>query len=645
MRLLVIVFSALLLAGCASTGDKMSSGARTDKSTLDTTKKEKVLTYKQKIERERDEIFEAGVKNYLIGDYKTSIENLQKAADTFYIERGCDFPAASCYYLGRIYAELATDFDGVLGRYQLFLKSFEDDENMILDFENPFPEDNNYVESAKEYLKKAAYWEPDEIRYKKTYLYFLLNGMRDTTAADSVAKEILIRQKTEYNYMQVINLTKKQEEQMSYYEEMEKTFGPSQETNMWIYQYYKEHGDISKAIDALKRLAENTKTNDATESNFNRILYARQLLDMEKSKKKEALNIAQDVLHEYPDDESASIFMVYYYNITGNTSEMYEAIKKVINSPTISNGGKYNTLSEMLDGFRAEKEEGEITLADRPEMIEVMRMALSLSNVNNDIVLLCEKMTEDENDLSETTEPLFYEILKHSPENIPLREMLINYYLNTNNTARCVELCEEGIKYMEPASIFYLYEGQSYWQQQRYEEMFSALDKGIKSANEPEEQEVLSKLYNLYGLGCYRVDPPNTKANYEKALEYDSANIECLKNYCCYIIDYWDGSMRDKLLALSRRALDIDVSDMEVNTYYAMALMLNGQADEAKARIDAVLSDYDIDEVYDIVLEYAGDIYKSVGLNQEARNFWERAASITTDEDMKARINQKIEEL
>ena len=637
MRLTVFLFCVLLLAGCASTGRELSSGRGVQNDTVSPTNR----LNRSEAERMMDEIFESGVKNYLIGNYKLAIENLYKTMD--FVQAGLDFPAGSAYYLGRIYADLAADPDGALEKYQLYLKSFmEDDIDLALNFENPFEEYSNCADSAKKYLRLAVDWEQNEKRYKKAYLDFLLNTYGDTVGARIVAKDILDLEKTEDNYIQVIQLCETREEQLQQYLRMEKDFGPSYETNKRIFQLYKELGDVNKALSALERLAKSDKSTNDAEKNFNRIFYARQLLD--NGKTKDSYNIAKSVLQNSPEDESAVTFMVYYYRMTGNDNAMYETIKSAMRSPAISNYGKYDILNEMLEGYRADKEDKGTALAHRAEMLDVMRIVLSEQTVNNDILMLCERWTEDESELSEETEQLFYDILKHDPENVRLRELLINYYIETNDSAKCIKLCEDGIKYIEPVSIFYYYEGLCQWQRQHYDEMFAVLDKGIASANDKDEADVLSRLYNLYGMGCYRVDPPSAAENYEKSLEYNPDNIDCIKNYSCYLIDYWDGSQGDRLLDLSKRALELDSLDMEVNTYYAMAMMLIGQKEAAKKRIDAVLSSNGIDEVYDIVLEYAGDIYHSMGLNREAKDFWERAEAVTDDDSMKERISKKIED-
>ena len=640
MRIVVFIFCVLLLAGCASTGDIVSSRKVAPKEEVDTLSPQDGASART-TRRAMDEIFESGVKNYLIGNYKLAIENLYKTMEN--VDADGDFPAGSAYYLGRIYAELATNPDGALEKYQLYLKSFMDDDiDLALNFENPFEEYSNCADSAGKYLRYAAGWEQSVMRYKKTYFNYLLNTANDTVLADSVAKAILSMEKTEDNYIQVIQLCKTKEEQLQQYLKMEKDFGSSYETNKRIFQLYKESGDMKKALEALERLAKSDKSISDAEKNFNKIFYARQLLD--NGKTKDAYNIAKSVLQNSPEDESAVTFMVYYYRMTGNDNAMYETIKSAMRSPAISNYGKYDILNEMLEGYRADKEDKDVVLSHRAEMLDVLRIVLSEQTINNDILMLCEKLTEDESELSETTEQIFYDILMRDPENVRLRELLINYYIEENDSAKCIQLCEDGMRYMDPVSIFYYYEGLCYLRLQHYDEMFEALDKGIKLTDEKDEADVLSRLYNLYGMGCYRVDPPNAPENYEKSLKYDTANIDCMKNYCNYLIDYWDGSRGDRLLELSKRAVELDPYDMETKTYYAMAMMLTGQKEAAKVQIDAVLSEDGENSVYDIVLEYAGDIYNSVGLIQEAKDFWKRAEAVTDDDSMKARINKKIEE-
>ena len=229
MRLTVFLFCVLLLAGCASTGRELSSGRGVQNDTVSPTNR----LNRSEAERMMDEIFESGVKNYLIGNYKLAIENLYKTMD--FVQAGLDFPAGSAYYLGRIYADLAADPDGALEKYQLYLKSFmEDDIDLALNFENPFEEYSNCADSAKKYLRLAVDWEQNEKRYKKAYLDFLLNTYGDTVGARIVAKDILDLEKTEDNYIQVIQLCETREEQLQQYLRMEKDFGPSYETNKRI---------------------------------------------------------------------------------------------------------------------------------------------------------------------------------------------------------------------------------------------------------------------------------------------------------------------------------------------------------------------------------------------------------------------------
>ena len=124
---------------------------------------------------------------------------------------------------------------------------------------------------------------------------------------------------------------------------------------------------------------------------------------------------------------------------------------------------------------------------------------------------------------------------------------------------------------------------------------------------------------------------------YRQTLRYGPANAGIMNNLGYVLLELDENP--EEALDLARRAVTMNPSSAAFRDTLGWAYLKNGRYAEAEKEL--VSASRGIPESADI-FEHLGDLYEKQGRTADAVSNWTKALSLAGDEEMKARLQEKL---
>lgn len=418
--------------------------------------------------------------------------------------------------------------------------------------------------------------------------------------------------------------------------------GEDENTAIEKFRIYLEMGQTAQAYGTIEAMSE---------AHPDELQYRVLLADlyMQNGYKEKALGIYDDVLNTDPDNKLVKMAMLQYYASEKDTLRFHHEMTEVLLDPSIENAQKFT----LLQGYARDVMRGTPGFS-KMNFLTHFNEALSLPQEDNTIAELCLAYVETTKLPIDSASIALETILTNEPEHMQARLQLISNdirILSQNDgkapaiSQHLAEICHDGTTYHPDDLIFYYYEGLALMQLDRNEEAINAYERGTTTLNDDSDPQLACETYAALG-DLYHETGQNAQAfeAYEKALAYDSEQVNVLNNYAYFLS--LDGAQLDKALNMSKKTIDAEPQNPTYLDTYAWILYKKRQYTQARIYIDQCIKCIPEDEAETShsasLYDHAGDIYYYTNDKKAALDFWRHALELSDDDALKEKLNKKL---
>ena len=464
---------------------------------------------------------------------------------------------------------------------------------------------------ALAYSEKAARLEPDNETYLETLANTYISRRKYEEAID-VMERIYDKNRDRED---VLSLLVQLYEQQKDYEgairtlsRLETLEGKSERLSMAKSELYTQKGDKKAAISEMKQLA------DQYPNDLNyRCLYGTTLYLNGQPKK--ALAIYNDVLKKDPDNRSAQMAMLSYYNEMNDSVQAHVWLERMLMNKNATTQDRVLLLRQVIG-------ESERSGGDSTQVLRMFRRVLDTPQADADLAIFCATYMNLKKMPSDSISPVLEHALSLEPTNAAARLQLVGYAWEAGNRDRVISLCQDARQYNPDEMAFYYYQGIAYYQKDQLDQALNAFQNGIGVITAQSDPSIVSDFYAVMGDILHQKGKTQEAfVAYDSCLVWKDDNIGCLNNYAYYLSEL--GEQLDKAEQMSYRTIKAEPKNATYLDTYAWILFMQQRYSEAKIYIDQTLQ-YDNDTSA-VLLEHAGDIYYQAGDATQALAYWQQA--------------------
>lgn len=466
-------------------------------------------------------------------------------------------------------------------------------------------------DKALAYSEKAARLEPDNETYMETLANTYISRRKYVEAID-VMERIYDKNRDRED---VLTLLVQLYEQQKDYEgairtlsRLETLEGKSERLSMAKSELYTQKGDKKAAISEMKQLA------DQYPNDLNyRCLYGTTLYLNGQQKK--ALAIYNDVLKKDPDNRSAQMAMLSYYNEMNDSVQAHVWLERMLMNKNATTQDRVLLLRQVIG-------ESERSGGDSTQVLRMFRRVLDTPQADADLAIFCATYMNLKKMPSDSISPVLEHALSLEPTNAAARLQLVGYAWEAGNRDRVISLCQDARQYNPDEMAFYYYQGIAYYQKDQLDQALNAFQNGIGVITAQSDPSIVSDFYAVMGdILHQKGQTQEAFVAYDSCLVWKDDNIGCLNNYAYYLSEL--GEQLDKAEQMSYRTIKAEPKNATYLDTYAWILFMQQRYSEAKIYIDQTLQ-YDNDTSA-VLLEHAGDIYYQAGDATQALAYWQQA--------------------
>ena len=466
-------------------------------------------------------------------------------------------------------------------------------------------------DKALAYSEKAARLEPDNETYMETLANTYISRRKYEEAID-VMERIYDKNRDRED---VLSLLVQLYEQQKDYEgairtlsRLETLEGKSERLSMAKSELYTQKGDKKAAISEMKLLA------DQYPNDLNyRCLYGTTLYLNGQPKK--ALAIYNDVLKKDPDNRSAQMAMLSYYNEMNDSVQAHVWLERMLMNKNATTQDRVLLLRQVIG-------ESERSGGDSTQVLRMFRRVLDTPQADADLAIFCATYMNLKKMPSDSISPVLEHALSLEPTNAAARLQLVGYAWEAGNRDRVISLCQDARQYNPDEMAFYYYQGIAYYQKDQLDQALNAFQNGIGVITAQSDPSIVSDFYAVMGDILHQKGKTQEAfVAYDSCLVWKDDNIGCLNNYAYYLSEL--GEQLDKAEQMSYRTIKAEPKNATYLDTYAWILFMQQRYSEAKIYIDQTLQ-YDNDTSA-VLLEHAGDIYYQAGDATQALAYWQQA--------------------
>ena len=216
--------------------------------------------------------------------------------------------------------------------------------------------------------------------------------------------------------------------------------------------------------------------------------------------------------------------------------------------------------------------------------------------------------------------------------------VLSSLYLQSQDFAKSSAAAERGLHYFPSAISLYEIGSAAQLSLENDTEAMNFIRRGLEVADST-DNSARSRLIGAMGDIYYRMEKLDTAfAYYNEAIELDPENLSALNN-CAYYLACQDMDL-DRATELIERVMAERKDDPTSLDTYAWVLFKRKDFEKAREIIDLAieLSEEPSSDLFD----HAGDIYFMDGQPEKAVDFWKKALTLSTDDQLiKRRVKYK----
>lgn len=347
-----------------------------------------------------------------------------------------------------------------------------------------------------------------------------------------------------------------------------------------------------------------------------------------------ALDTYRDVLATEPDNSYAQLSLLAYYKAAGADSLYLALLDDVVLNPRTQSAARIEAMKSFaLDNLNRG--------GDGEEVSALFRKALARPQETSEMATLYASYLVTTEAPQDSVVSALQRILSIEPDNSTARLQWLQIALQRDDMREAAQICKDGVLYDPSEITYYYYEGSALYRLGRDGEAVATLQRGAGRIDDDTDPRLSSDL--LAQLGDVLHDQGRDEeayAAYDRALEFNPANLTCLNNYAYFLS--LSGKRLDKAEEMSRLTVAAEGDNATYLDTYAWILFQKKEYAKARAYIDETLR-YAGETSEDASLyEHAGDIYLRVSGYKAAATHWRKALNLTRDAKQRSRLRRKL---
>lgn len=347
-----------------------------------------------------------------------------------------------------------------------------------------------------------------------------------------------------------------------------------------------------------------------------------------------ALDTYRDVLAAEPDNSYAQLSLLAYYKAAGADSLYLALLDDVVLNPRTQSAARIEAMKSFaLDNLNRGGSGEEVAC--------LFRKALARPQETSEMATLYASYLVTTKAPQDSVVSALQRILSIEPDNSTARLQWLQIVLQRDDMREAAQICKDGVLYDPSEITYYYYEGAALYRLGRDGEAIATLQRGAGRIDDDTDPRLSSDL--LAQLGDVLHDQGRDEeayAAYDRALEFNPANLMCLNNYAYFLS--LSGKSLDKAEEMSCRTVTAEADNATYLDTYAWILFQKKEYAKARAYIDETLR-YAGETAEDASLyEHAGDIYLRVAGYKAAAPHWRKALKLTRDAKQRSRLRRKL---
>jgi len=462
-------------------------------------------------------------------------------------------------------------------------------------------------QSSMMMLERAVSLDPQNQYYQILLAkIYQQNKLYEKAANTFGVLSVMMPENTEYPIFraEMFNLAGKQDEALSYYNELEKKWGVSESVSVGKQAIYLKLGKKKEAYSEIEKLIARYKN----ETKYYGLLADMYLADSLMDK---ALENYNKVLEIKPDDGFVHFSLFNYYRIVGDFDKAYEQVKIGFENSNLDLETKiqmYMLLSQTEDHKISDSQQNELLHILIDKHIDDDRPRALYAEY-----LLNKKLSK------EAREQLRL-VVEINKGNYAYWERMLYIDNDLLDWTAMYSDSKMAIKYFPEQPVLYILEAVSIIQQGNYKEVFAVLDSA--EVNAGNNMQVLSQVYTYRAEAFYKMKNYDEAYKwFDKVVEIDPQNFMAMNNYAYYL------SLRSIKLDVAEKLSNLVIKNNPNNsTYldtYAWVLFKKKDFQLAKFYMESALSNST--EANPVLVEHYGDILFFLNEKGKAVQEWEKS--------------------
>ena len=391
-------------------------------------------------------------------------------------------------------------------------------------------------------------------------------------------------------------------------ERVETTEGASEQLTLAKMQIYEQQGEKEKVVGELNSLVEHHPGDAAY-----RVMLANWLLQNDRPSK--ALEQLQAVLADEPDHVAARVTLLDYYRRCNLDSKADGLLRELLLSDKVDQDTRLALMRQVIA-------DNEKSGSDSTVLLRLIDEVLQKPQPNADMLMIKAAYEELKKMPADSIKPIYARAIEVEPDNANARYNLLQYLWREQDFAKVIELCRPAQQYNPDDMLFYYYQGFAHYQREEYDEALETFRKGVGQINSESNPDMVADFYSVMGDLLHRKNlDSEAYAAYDSCLQWKPDHLPTLNNYA-YYLSIGNGDL-DKAERMSMKAVKGDPTNSTFLDTLAWILFLRQRYDEAKAYMERAISNSD--DLSEVVLEHAGDIFAKSGDMEQAMFYWQKA--------------------
>lgn len=513
-------------------------------------------------------------------------------------------------------------YDEAIDYFEKALEAFPEDHASMYELSSLYNE-NSLQEKGFEMIKKAVELDSTNKWYKIRLADFYRRN-NDYHSFIDIYDNLLKDEPNNLEYLEAyidallhIGDLEKVTEKLDIFED---NVGVNEYLSLQKMEIYNLLGKPNKVIEEIEKLS------DAYPYETR---YLSMLAEIYVNNKREddAYEIYLEIKELNPEDPYINISLLEYYQKKGELDKAYEEFILSIKNKNLD----YNTKAQIYEYWFSIKDDDETTISQAEEAGK----AFIEMHPDKELGYYVMGTVFFNNEIYDKAQTYYLEAIQRDNSSFISWYQLVFTDMELNNSDMLYEHSNKALRFYPEQPIFYLFNGISLMEMERYNEAIDVFKKGrFMSADKK-----LTSSFDTYTADAYHQlgDKKNMYLYYDKVLKNDPNDTYVLNNYAYFLAV--DGERLDEALKMSAMTIEEDPKNVTYIDTYAWVLYKLGRYKEAKKWMEKLFS-YDKNP-QGVNYEHYGDILYKLGDVKKAVQNWKKAKKLGDTSEF---IDQKIKD-